>query len=534
MNTDTFISFINRFSEYDPILVESIKKGYNILFENMYNTNQIQSIAKGIQYDEFVKKTDGMDILYHGDDSYNLNNMTFFTDYCNHAYEYGNYVNGIIVSFSPNTILYFDDNEFNELRKYYSNFSIQDLKQNSIANSLISNGILNKNNLMSAIKFIKGNKSYESIQGNPSINDSLIPFMLYYASAKGKNIISFIGSDYSEYGGQNEFVVNDVSIYPTLREIWEDVNSNTSLNESKNNSLNIEYRINHIDNISGQNDWNVIATINGNIIGVIDFTTYNDDVAIKMIEISDEFKRKGIATNLVKLIQKEYPTTEIDFGMLTDDGGMLLRKLRESNILYVDQHKKNRVNHLIALYEKLKNIKSDIVANPESTQNYGDILNRISDLAYDAEQESISLDRYDIASKFKTINEAYDDVSLDSIKKHKKLSDYSNYDTKKVIGDHVYLHFKRDDDWYLWGDLLVFDGNDETEIARSSYAKLNKDSPMKGMIDVRPDKRRLGIASNIYQWIEELTGDKLYPDTPHTKSAQALWSNPNRTFGFDK
>jgi len=57
---------------------------------------------------------------------------------------------------------------------------------------------------------------------------------------------------------------------------------------------------------------------------------------------------------------------------------------------------------------------------------------------------------------------------------------------------------------------------------------------MKATIDVRGDKRRLGIASNIYQWIEKLTGYKLYPDTPHSKSAEAFWGNPNRKFGFDK
>lgn len=31
-------------------------------------------------------------------------------------------------------------------------------------------------------------------------------------------------------------------------------------------------------------------------------------------------------------------------------------------------------------------------------------------------------------------------------------------------------------------------------------------------IDVRGDKRKKGIASNIYKWIEELTGDEIQPD----------------------
>ena len=73
-----------------------------------------------------------------------------------------------------------------------------------------------------------------------------------------------------------------------------------------------------------------------------------------------------------------------------------------------------------------------------------------------------------------------------------------------------------------------------TEIANASYGKPKETSLMKASIDVRSDKRRLGIASNIYQWIEKLTGDKLYPETPHSKSAESLWNNPNRKFGFDK
>ena len=44
--------------------------------------------------------------------------------------------------------------------------------------------------------------------------------MLYYAKKKNKNIISFLGSDYQLYGGADEYVVNDVSRYITLKDIW--------------------------------------------------------------------------------------------------------------------------------------------------------------------------------------------------------------------------------------------------------------------------------------------------------------------------
>lgn len=84
------------------------------------------------------------------------------------------------------------------------------------------------------------------------------------------------------------------------------------------------------------------------------------------------------------------------------------------------------------------------------------------------------------------------------------------------------------------GQIIVFDNSDGTEIANATYGKVKKDSLMKATIDVRSDKRRNGIASNIYQWIENLSGYKLYPESPHSKSAEALWTNPNRKFGFDK
>lgn len=132
------------------------------------------------------------------------------------------------------------------------------------------------------------------------------------------------------------------------------------------------------------------------------------------------------------------------------------------------------------------------------------------------------------------LNESYDDVSIDSIKKHKKLSDYKNYKDKIVINGNTYLNFIEDDDWFLWGYIIVFDNSDETEVANASYGKLKETSNMTAAIDVRPDKRRMGIASNIYEWIEKLTGYKLHPESKHSPSAEALWNNPKRKFGFDK
>jgi len=138
-------------------------------------------------------------------------------------------------------------------------------------------------------------------------------------------------------------------------------------------------------------------------------------------------------------------------------------------------------------------------------------------------------------NRLRNINEAYDDVSMDYIKSLKKLDDYSDYNDKIVIGGNTYLNIiPKNDYWFLWGKIIVFDNSDGTEIGNATYGKKKQNSLMKASIDVRSDKRRTRIASNIYEWIEKLTGEKLYPDTPHSKSAEALWNNPNRKFGFDK
>ena len=138
-------------------------------------------------------------------------------------------------------------------------------------------------------------------------------------------------------------------------------------------------------------------------------------------------------------------------------------------------------------------------------------------------------------NRLRNLNEGYNHVSIEYIKSRDKLSDYYNYDDKIVIKNNTYLNFtEKEDEWFLYGTIYVFDNEDETEIANASYGKIKEYSDMKATIDVRGDKRRQGIASNIYQWIEKLTGYKLHPDIPHSKAAEQFWNSPNRKFGFDK
>lgn len=50
-------------------------------------------------------------------------------------------------------------------------------------------------------------------------------------------------------------------------------------------------------------------------------------IAIQMIEVDKEHRRKGYATEMLKKLQSKYPNEDIRFGQLEPDGEKLLKKI---------------------------------------------------------------------------------------------------------------------------------------------------------------------------------------------------------------
>ena len=124
------------------------------------------------------------------------------------------------------------------------------------------------------------------------------------------------------------------------------------------------------------------------------------------------------------------------------------------------------------------------------------------------------------------LNESYEDVGIEYIKNKKpKLQNVINFSDKKVIGDITLLNTKHGND----GWIHAYNNTDETEIGNAFYGKSG--IFLKASVDVRPDMRRKGIATEMYKFIEELTGEEIYPDVPHSEKAKKFWSQPNRKFG---
>jgi hypothetical protein len=137
----------------------------------------------------------------------------------------------------------------------------------------------------------------------------------------------------------------------------------------------------------------------------------------------------------------------------------------------------------------------------------------------------------------KLLREGYNHVSLDYVKNKKpKLDRYKNF-KQKNIGDFVLISDMYSEDeikrFGLLGQILVFDKNDNTEIGNSSFG-FNEEGILKASIDVRPDFRRKGVGTQMYLYIEELTGLKITPSPKHSSDAEKFWNQSNRPFGLDE
>lgn len=75
-----------------------------------------------------------------------------------------------------------------------------------------------------------------------------------------------------------------------------------------------------IDSHHGQLDMVMTAYMGETPVGSLQYSLYENIPHISYVEILPEYRRQGIATRLLRNLQEQYPETEIEWGMLTDDG----------------------------------------------------------------------------------------------------------------------------------------------------------------------------------------------------------------------
>ena len=130
--------------------------------------------------------------------------------------------------------------------------------------------------------------------------------------------------------------------------------------------VNEEFKDSMLGHHNGQSDMRLSLIQDGDEVGYIDYVIYDDEISISMIEVPKDQRRKGYARELLKKLQAEYPDTEIQWGMMTDDGA----KLRSQTTYEVPDEE------VITKQEKLQRITQKIERLKQFAEKYGNLKNK--------------------------------------------------------------------------------------------------------------------------------------------------------------
>lgn len=144
------------------------------------------------------------------------------------------------------------------------------------------------------------------------------------------------------------------------------------------------------DHHSGQTDVTLSALMGGQRVGKINFAVFQNEPSIQMVAVDPEYRRQGIATAMIKKLQKEFPDTEINWGSMTDDGSAL-RKSLKTNVKTdpVVQAKLERLKSLKAKEEAFQARWGELERDPDD-QAVQDLIakwNDLNDAIYALERE---------------------------------------------------------------------------------------------------------------------------------------------------
>lgn len=109
--------------------------------------------------------------------------------------------------------------------------------------------------------------------------------------------------------------------------------TNNSVTSSTTKSNRIPYNFTtktwSTDAYSGQVDMRKTIYAGDKEVGYLEYSVYDETPSVQYIHVDPEYRRSGAAKQLMQELQKEYPDTEINFGMTTEDGTKLLENISE-------------------------------------------------------------------------------------------------------------------------------------------------------------------------------------------------------------
>ena len=102
----------------------------------------------------------------------------------------------------------------------------------------------------------------------------------------------------------------------------------------RNTIGHVEYRSDVIGAHSGQTDLEITAIVDGRAVGQLEFSEFQDEVSISIVEVDKDYQGHGIGRGLITTLQRMYPKVEIFWGMMTDEGAALKEACKD--VLFMD------------------------------------------------------------------------------------------------------------------------------------------------------------------------------------------------------
>lgn len=233
-------------------------------------------------------------------------------------------------------------------------------------------------------------------------DETLFNELFCYPNEKNVNELLSQGHDgmICHFDNEDYFCVfspNQVKFIKKITTRYDDINDEWILNE---NTINY---YDSVKDVYGEEKHKILTLeVDNQTVGYIEYSVYDDIPNIQYIKVKDEYRRKGYGKKLVEKLQSLYPDSEINFGMMTDDGSKLYKALDKDIIINKEYDKK--IKHL----EKINNW----------LKKYGSIVNKDID---DWSEEDISYIR------------KYADIWQKYHNKQQDIEDWLNNNKKQIV-----------------------------------------------------------------------------------------------------
>ena len=115
------------------------------------------------------------------------------------------------------------------------------------------------------------------------------------------------------------------SDYDDIAVLKESV-STQSLDNIDNNNRGISFEHEHLNTHHGQSDYELAIYEDGNIIGYIDYTLYDNEITVSYAFVRPDRRREGFGSMLIKKMKQLHPEAEYKPSLKTDLGSKFIHK----------------------------------------------------------------------------------------------------------------------------------------------------------------------------------------------------------------